>query len=197
MSNEYITTTEACELIGVSKTVVKKLADEGVLQTWKTPGGHRRLLRNSVIDYINRFSEEAGTEPKIPVIKKTQEPLRVLVVDDDPQIQKLICSLIKNMELEIEIFTANNGYEGLMQFGSVQPNIIFADLMMPKMDGYTMINSMRNYQDDHKATIIVITGEVEADVERKNLPSDVVVMHKPVQVDILKRFIQYEYSLIK
>ena len=192
---EYITTTEACSLIGVSKTVVKKLADQGVLQTWKTPGGHRRLLRSSVDEYLASFNRAPSTLDDVVPEAFDSDAMTVLIVEDDLVTVQLLVKVVESLNLKVNVVTALNGYEGLMKVGSHKPDVILADLMMPKMDGYTMLNSIRHFDDGMNATIIVITSFEEKDIDREKLPVDVVVMQKPLQVDILKSFLRYEYHL--
>lgn len=186
-NSKYITTTEACDLIGVSKTVIKRLADEGILQIWKTPGGHRRLLRSSVDEYIMQNGRERANED--------DGVLKVLVVDDDRISQELIKSMAQSLDFPMKVLTANDGYEGLINAGRYKPEIIFADLIMPQMDGYSMVHAMRNFETTKSATIIVMTGEKPSEIDRERLPKDITVMHKPVQADILKQFLTYEYNL--
>lgn len=193
-NNNYITTSEACDLIGVSKTVVKRLADEGVLKTWKTPGGHRRLLKDSVEEYIAVFNNQSNQfEENRP--SHTPESLKVLIVEDDPTAANIISGIISSLGLNISINIAEDGYDGLMKVGNMVPDIIFSDLNMPKMNGYTMINSIRGFEPTEATTIIIITGEETDSIDRSMLPSDVVIMNKPVQPDILKSFVNYEYNL--
>lgn len=186
-NSKYITTTDACELIGVSKTVIKRLADEGVLKIWKTPGGHRRLLRSSVDEYIMQNGRERANED--------DGILKVLVVDDDKISQDLIKSMAHSLDFPMKVLTASDGYEGLISAGRHKPEIIFADLIMPQMDGYGMVQAMRNFETTKDATIIVMTGQKPSDIDREKLPSDITVIHKPVQADILKQFLTYEYNL--
>lgn len=186
-NSKYVTTTEACKLIGVSKTVIKRLADEGILQIWRTPGGHRRLLRSSVDEYIMQNGKERANED--------DDRLKILVVDDDKVSQDLIKSIIQTLEFPVKVFTASDGFEGLMQAGRNIPDFIFADLIMPQMDGYSMVHALRNFESTKEATIMIMTGEKSQNIERDKLPKDITVIAKPVQPDILKQFLTYEYNL--
>lgn len=194
--NEYITTTEACEIIGVSKTVVKRLADEGILKTWKTPGGHRRLLRSSVNEYIQKFN----CAPPSDQIESTAQtgiyaPFKVVIVDDDPLTQQLISSIVQRLNLDIFVHVAKDGYEGLIMIGKLQPQIIFSDLRMPNMDGYDMLKALRKNEETANTTVIVVTAVPQEQIDRERLPKDIVVIHKPIQADIIRSFIYYEYNL--
>jgi DNA-binding response OmpR family regulator len=69
----------------------------------------------------------------------------VLVVDDDPIIVKLL-----SMTLSVnnyEVLTAPNGEEGLKVAMDKQPEIILLDIMMPIMDGLTMLEELRKVSD--------------------------------------------------
>lgn len=52
--NEYVSVSVACEMLNVSKTVIKRLVEEGEIASWRTPGSHRRLHYGSLVNYKNR-----------------------------------------------------------------------------------------------------------------------------------------------
>jgi len=69
----------------------------------------------------------------------------VLVVDDDPIIVKLL-----SMTLTVNnynVITASNGEEGLREALKKKPDIILLDIMMPVMDGITMLEELRKESD--------------------------------------------------
>jgi DNA-binding response OmpR family regulator len=94
---------------------------------------------------------------------------RVLVVDDDPVIQKL---LKVNFEMEgYEVLSAADGAEGLDQVASGNPDVIILDVMMPKMNGLEVLAALK--ADDATANIPVIllsakaqAGDVQAGLDR-------------------------------
>lgn len=181
----FITTTEACELLGVSKTVIKRMADSGELETWKTPGGHRRLKRESVLKMMQ--------ERNIPV--GVSKVLSILVIDDDATTHELLKSFAKANRFKCEVTTAADGYQGLIQAGQGMYDLIFVDLNMPKLNGYDAVTAMKGLESTQSSTIIVITAEAPENVKRKKLPENVVILHKPLQPDIVRAFMNYEYQL--
>lgn len=190
-NDQFITTSEACDLLQVSKTVIKRMADSGELETWKTPGGHRRIKRSS----IQQKYQELG------LIKSYQETatLQVMVVDDDMVTQKIFSGLVKQAgsSLPVDLVAAFNGYEGLIKAGQGAFDMIFVDLNMPLMNGYEAIKVLKEYDNTKKSTIIVITSDAIEDIARKRLPNDAVLMNKPLNLDVIKQFMQYEYALKK
>ena len=82
----------------------------------------------------------------------------VLVVDDDPVIQKL---LQVNFEMEgYSVITAGDGEEGLRRAQSERPDIVLLDIMMPKMNGLEVAAALK--ADDETAGIPVILLSAKA-----------------------------------
>lgn len=81
--------------------------------------------------------------------------MRVLAVDDDPVIRRL---LELNLELEgHEVTTAVDGQDGLDAIREQRPDVVLLDVMMPRMDGITVCAEVRADEDpDVAATPIVI-----------------------------------------
>lgn len=84
---------------------------------------------------------------------------KILIIEDDAIMRELIQQI-----LEIEGFstmTAENGWFGLQMVEQYQPDLIICDVMMPRLDGYSLIQTLR--QDPVTATIpfIFLTAKVE------------------------------------
>ena len=60
---------------------------------------------------------------------------KVLVVEDDPVQQQHICSVLA--ACNVEVVLANNGQEGLDKATNEAPDLIFMDIVMPEMDGFS------------------------------------------------------------
>lgn len=106
---------------------------------------------------------------------------KVLVVDDDQTIQKLITYALVQAGAEVE--TASNGSEGLHQFYTYQPNLIILDIMMPDVDGLETCRHIRQYS---KTPIIMLTarGRDKDVVHALDSGADDYVT-KPFTVDVL------------
>ncbi len=73
----------------------------------------------------------------------SQQPT-ILIVDDDPLIMMVILQIVtRAVPNTTQILTASDGEEGLHIALAVQPDIIITDLMMPKMDGHEMVQTLR------------------------------------------------------
>ena len=87
-------------------------------------------------------------------------PQRVLVVDDDPVIQRL---LQVNFEMEdYVVLTASDGAEGLLKARTQRPDILLLDVMMPKMDGIAVAQALRADPKTAHLPIIMLTAKAQA-----------------------------------
>jgi CheY-like chemotaxis protein len=87
----------------------------------------------------------------------------VLVVDDDPVIQKL---LQVNFEMEgYTVVTASDGLEGLERARSEAPDVIVCDIMMPRMDGLEVTRALKGDPNTAAIPILLLSAKAQqADV---------------------------------
>ncbi len=79
---------------------------------------------------------------------------RLLVIDDDAIVRDSIVAYLEDSGFEI--VEAANGVEGLELFEQSEPDLVLCDLRMPKMDGLTMLRTLR--QHARKTPFIVVSG---------------------------------------
>ena len=71
------------------------------------------------------------------IMKKIPENTRILLVEDEKNLVRIILDTLVQEGFEIEV--AYNGNEGLLKFHEIRPHIIVTDIMMPRMDGFEMV----------------------------------------------------------
>jgi CheY-like chemotaxis protein len=88
----------------------------------------------------------------------------ILVVDDDPVIQKL---LSVNFEMEgYEVVTAGDGVAGLEAVGTHRPDLVLLDVMMPRMDGVEVARRLKGDEATRSIPIILLSAKAQsADIE--------------------------------
>ena len=90
--------------------------------------------------------------------------IKILVVDDEPLYLRLLKVNLESEGYEIE--TANNGEEALERLVQATPNLIIMDIMMPKMDGITACERIRQFSN---VPIILLTARTEEQDKVKGL----------------------------
>ena len=180
----YVSTREAADLLGISLRTAQLWVESGVLLAWKTSGGHRRILRQSVDALLAERIKQTSTTPKIEI---NQSALKVVVVEDDQDLLRLIELALTDLPQSVEVRTAKDGFAGLVLIGQFLPNLVIADLNMPGMDGFRMIQSLIG-SEFAPAKIIVSTALSSADIELKGgLPESVEILQKPYSLEILEQ----------
>jgi len=180
--NAYVSTREAAQMLGISLRTAQLWVESGVLLAWKTTGGHRRILRNSVDALLEERKRLEGTEKQ----SNQSSQLRVVIVEDDPDQSRLIEMALSDLNAPIEIRIAANGFSGLVLIGQFMPHLVIADLNMPGMDGFRMIDSIIG-SDLAPQKIIVSTALSPADIEmRGGLPETIEILQKPYQIESLE-----------
>ena len=66
---------------------------------------------------------------------------KILIVDDDHNIRQVLAEILTNSGATVD--TAENGEEGLRQLYTKQPDLVIIDIVMPRMDGWELINRIR------------------------------------------------------
>jgi CheY-like chemotaxis protein len=81
---------------------------------------------------------------------------RILVVDDDEWILRMVSTVLRNERYEV--ITASDGEEGLATALTTRPDLIILDVMMPKMDGWTLIKQIRSMPDFSFVPVLFLTA---------------------------------------
>lgn len=178
----YCTTSEAAQMLGVSLRTVQLWAESGLLDAWKTEGGHRRISRESVQRLLTGGAPPGAAPAAVTAVAvQPLERIKVLVVEDDKVLLKLYKSVFATWKLPIDVITASNGVEGLIRVGRDAPDLMITDLSMPGMDGFELIRNLATSSFREGMEIIVVTGLDDTDIEaRGGLPRDVRRFAKPV-----------------
>ena len=84
------------------------------------------------------------------------EPGYLLIVEDDPDILKLLHTTLKFKGYRV--VTARNGKEGLEAIHKERPAVVIADIMMPKLDGFGLVHRLRLNPETRDIPVMFITA---------------------------------------
>ena len=82
---------------------------------------------------------------------------RVLVVDDSATIRRSAETMLAKEGCEV--FTAENGFEALSKITCHKPDLIFVDIMMPRLDGYQTCAIIKNNSDFRDTPVVMLTSK--------------------------------------
>ena len=179
----YVSTREAAEILGISLRTAQLWVESGVLLAWKTSGGHRRILRRSIDALLAERSKISNPNIEAPTLSQS---LKLVIVEDDQDLCRLITLFLGDLERPIDVRSAKNGFEGLVLIGQFRPHVVIADLNMPGMDGFRMIQALLGTEFAPQK-ILVSTALSPADIEaRGGLPESIDVLQKPYSLELIE-----------
>lgn len=85
------------------------------------------------------------------------EKLKVMVIDDSKTIRRTAETLLK--KAGCDVFTAVDGFDALAKIADNQPNIIFVDIMMPRLDGYQTCALIKNNSRFKTTPVIMLSSK--------------------------------------
>lgn len=178
MSKNFLTTRQVARRLGCSVRTVQQWFDKGRLSGWTTERGHRRIAPGSVEKICRGKRDNADT---------ATGAFPVLIVEDEPTLLKLYRARLARWPFPTTVFTAPNGYEGLVMVGEVQPRMLICDLRLPGVNGFQIVRALREMPRYRTLSIVVITGLEAVEVDAHGgLPPGVELIGKPIDFDRLQ-----------
>jgi len=85
------------------------------------------------------------------------EGLKVMVIDDSKTIRRTAETLLKKVGCDVT--TAVDGFDALAKIAETRPNIIFVDIMMPRLDGYQTCALIKNNSTFKSTPVIMLSSK--------------------------------------
>ncbi len=87
-------------------------------------------------------SRNSGTTAQVAALPAVKRP-KILVVDDDPGITKVVKIALEQLPMDAEVFTAADGVEALNTIEQRKVDLVILDVKMPRMDGFGVCERLR------------------------------------------------------
>ncbi len=192
-TTDYCSIKEASQILGVSPKTIQLWVENGNLRAWKTAGGHRRVIRESVQALIDTRSSHGGKKVRNEVVDANASQsgsIRVLIVEDEEVLRRLYEFNVSQWGDSIQIDMAKDGFEALLKIGKSKPHVLITDLSMPGMDGFKMLRRLYELEQLGSMLVIVITSyDSDAIVGLGRLPDGVHVFEKPAPFKVIKELV--------
>jgi excisionase family DNA binding protein len=144
---DWLTLGQAARYLGVAQSTIRKWSDSGRVRAFKTPGRHRRYRRDDLDAFLQRSAPESRSGPI------------VLIVDDDERLREYV-----RVNLELEGYTvheAGSAEEGMKVLDELRPDLVLLDVMMPKVDGWEMLQLMHERHGVGSIPVVMFSGKVD------------------------------------
>ena len=178
------TTGEAAEICKLSQQTVIRCFDSGQLKGFRVPGSKfRRIPRAELMSFmkVNGIPMES---------LETDYKIRVLVVDDDPDIVELFVDALKEDGL-FEVATATTGYDAGVMTQQFAPDIVVLDYMLPDVNGNVVCRTIRENPELAHIKVLVISGAVNpAEIDKLKAAGADDFIKKPFNIDLVTKRIK-------
>lgn len=166
-------TRDAARLLGVSVRTTQLWVEDGRLRAWKTPGGHRRIL----VESVERLLEE---QRRAGVIVGP-DAFSVLILKENARERRALQALLSAVLPDCKVWAVASGFEGLIRIGEIRPDVLVTDLGVTGLDFFRMIHSLIGYVRERRMVVVVLLAAgVDRAAVSARLPDDVVLLEPPV-----------------
>lgn len=184
----FVTTRAAAKMLNVSLRTIQLWVESGVLNAWKTAGGHRKVSVNSIEIVLSQRQQSLNIQDKKPANLNT--PFKILFVEDDEGLRQLFRIYFTDWQREVSVDIASNGFEGLISLGSKMPDLLVTDLNMPSINGFDLLCYLNNAEQFKELDIIVITALPPEDYEDNvAITPNIKIFPKPLNFETFESYI--------
>lgn len=155
---DVFTTFEVARVCNANITSIKNWIEDGKIRAFRTPGGHYRIEKAVLIDFLNRYG--------MPNPFVTRSRKYVLVVTQDPSTVELIR---RSLGREHEVEGTDDPIEAPLMIGDKKPDCLVIDLLMTGLDGIQLVTKMRENHNFNTVRIVAFTDTEDTELEHKAL----------------------------
>lgn len=144
--------------------------------------GHTMPVETQILDEQWQRSVDLSQKSRVPVmpeegllsaLEQMESTVKRIVIVEDNQDAARLISRILQARGGYEVHIANEGGEGIATIRAVRPDLVVTDLMMPGVDGFTLIDAMKSDENMNNIPIVVVTAKELTVKERARLSGQI------------------------
>jgi excisionase family DNA binding protein len=159
--DDIFTVFQASKYCNVSPKTIINWIEAGHINAYKTVGGHRRVKKPDLEDFMRKQGIP------IPQEEAVDERKRILIVDDDAIIVETIVQALEEEEYDYELISASDGFEAGLQVNHFRPHLLILDIMMPDIKGYEVCRKIKSNEETKDTKIIVLSAYLDDEKFKK------------------------------
>lgn len=157
-------TNEVARLCQVSQGTVIRWIHEGKLSASLTAGGHNRIRQADLVELLRTLRLPIPSE-----LSMKEQELKVLIVDDEPEIRNIIRWMILQNITTARIEEAEEGFIAGWKTHCLRPDLVMLDLMLPGLDGFQVCEFIRRFPELKSTKIIAMSAFSDPEMEKRIL----------------------------
>ncbi len=154
---DVFSTHSAARFCRVTPMTIIRWIEEGRIKAYKTPGGHRRIMRADLEDFCRKAGIPMQWEERVDTPEETP---RVLIVDDDPSVVDTILDALMDTGNEgLSVETTDNAFDAGRLMSAFKPQFVFLDVGLPGADMVKVAASIRADSATARTRIVAVASE--------------------------------------
>lgn len=145
----------------VSKKTVLNWIYKDALKAFTTFGGHYRIWPGDLKEFIVK----SGLD--VPFQFVDERKTTFLIVDDDPAYSILLKEALCTRFPSADVVMSDDGYEALLLIGERKPQLLLLDLRMPRIDGFQVLELLRQRNKDHSMKVVILSAYLDEDTRAR------------------------------
>jgi excisionase family DNA binding protein len=188
MKKKSLSTLDIAPMLGVAVGSVANWIDQNQLKAGRTPGGHRRVQVEDLVDFLR--------QQNLPIPAELVLTPKILVVDDEPAISTWVADEIKEQIPNCQVMVANDGFSAGELVGTMNPEVVILDLRMPELDGFEVCRRIKAKETTRNIIVIAMTSMRSSNVEKRILECGAMVcLKKPLDPAALMKEVTLALSM--
>jgi excisionase family DNA binding protein len=172
-------TLDVARMLGVSAMTVVRWIDKGIIPAFKTPGNHRRILREDLKHFIRKM--DFPVPPEL-----AGDRWRLLAVDDEADVLDVLVRAFDGPASPYEVFRAEDGVTALIDVGRLKPDVLLLDMVLPGLDGLEVCRRIKA-NPNLSTRIVAISGKATEEMKQAILAAGAdLFFKKPVSIHALR-----------
>lgn len=175
---KFYTTSDVAKICNVHRNTIIGSIRKGLLKIYRTPGGHARVAEDDLMAFCR--------ERNLPINLRGSRNDKVLVVDDDPLLTRVIRVGLEKHNYRVRI--AENGYDAGFLTIDWKPDVMLLDIMLPDIQGDLVAARVRESSQTADLPIIGMSAyNDQSKIDRLLEAGADDFLPKPFEVQELKR----------
>lgn len=146
---ETFGSVEIAKILQASPSSVQRWIDKKLIPSFRTPGGHRRVLGRDLLQFIALRGME-------PYAEKNRAD--VIGIDDDPQILAILKAMVSDLRPDLSWLGVTRSFDAGLQVMRHRPSLVFLDIEMPGVDGRDICRMIKLSPELDRTKVVVVTG---------------------------------------
>ncbi|MEQ9318050.1 MAG: response regulator, partial [Polyangiaceae bacterium] len=146
-------------LLSVSRRSVNNWIEQGRIEAFRTPGGHRRVRATDLIAFLNANDMPIPSDLDVAVRR------RIVIVDDDERQLRSYRRLLHPLDRHAEVRLFTRGIDALLEIGAFAPDAVVLDILMPGLDGLEVCRRIKAGERTQHIDVLMCSGNLSGGVE--------------------------------